>query len=274
MIRVLILGGTSEALELTAKLSMIPDVEVILSLAGRTRQPVVPAAGEVRIGGFGGLSGLIHYLQNRHINVLIDATHPFAAIISWIAAAAAIATNIPHLMVIRPAWVKTPEDQWIEVENVESAVQAIPVMAQRVFLSIGRQELTPFVSVPEVWFLMRSIDPPDLEIPNGELLLERGPFSLQQERQLLREYRIDAIISKNSGGDATYAKIMAARDLRIPVVMVQRPAIPIGELVMDVDSAVKWFLETFSLPSSPRRQRESEASVKTGGEVSVFEQEV
>jgi precorrin-6A/cobalt-precorrin-6A reductase len=244
VIRVLILGGTSEALELTAKLSNISGIELITSLAGRTRQPVTPAAGAVRIGRFGGLSGLVHYLQDRHINVLIDATHPFAAKISWIAAAAAIATNIPHLMVIRPAWVKTPEDQWIEVESVESAAQAIPAIAQRVFLSIGRQELTSFVSVSEVWFLMRSIDPPDLEIPNGKLLLERGPFSLQHERQLLQDYRIDAIVSKNSGGDATYAKIIAARELRIPVVMVQRPAMPIGETVTDVDSAVEWFAET------------------------------
>jgi precorrin-6A/cobalt-precorrin-6A reductase len=241
MIRVLILGGTNEASELTAKLSMIPEVEVIMSLAGRTSQPVTPATGEVRMGGFGGQSGLVKYLQDRHINVLIDATHPFAAQISWAAAEAAIATNIPHLMVIRPAWLKTPEDRWIEVENVASAAQAIPAIAQRVFLSIGRQELTPFVNVPKIWFLMRSIDPPDIEIPNGKLLLDRGPFSLQQERQLLREYEIDAIVSKNSGGDATYAKIIAARELGIPVVMIQRPAMPIAEKVTDVDRAVAWF---------------------------------
>jgi precorrin-6A/cobalt-precorrin-6A reductase len=144
-------------------------------------------------------------------------------------------------MVIRPAWLKTPEDRWIEVENVASAAQAIPAIAQRVFLSIGRQELTPFVNVPKVWFLMRSIDPPDLEIPKGKLLLDRGPFSLQQERQLLQEYQIDAIVSKNSGGDATSAKIIAAREFGIPVVMVQRPAIPLGEQVTDADSAVVWF---------------------------------
>jgi precorrin-6A/cobalt-precorrin-6A reductase len=243
MIRVLILGGTGEASELTAKLSVIPEVEVIVSLAGRTSQPVTPTTGEVRMGGFGGQSGLVKYLQDRHINVLIDATHPFAAQISWTAAEVAIATNIPHLMVIRPAWIKTPEDEWIEVENVASAAQAIPTIAQRVFLSIGRQELTPFVNVPQVWFLMRSIDPPDIEIPNGKLLLDRGPFSLQQERQLLQEYQIDAIVSKNSGGDATYAKIIAARELGIPVVMVQRPAMPIAEKVTDVDRAVEWFKE-------------------------------
>jgi precorrin-6A/cobalt-precorrin-6A reductase len=243
MIKVLILGGTSEALELTAKLSVIPEVEAIVSLAGRTRQPVKPSSGEIRIGGFGGQAGLIEYLQSQHINVLIDATHPFAAQISWTAAEAAIAANILHLMVIRPAWIETPEDQWIEVENVASAVQAIPAIAQRVFLSIGRQELTPFVKVPKVWFLMRSIDPPDLEIPNGKLLLDRGPFSLQQERQLLQEYQIDAIVSKNSGGNATYAKIIAARELEIPVVMVQRPAMPIAEKVTDVDRAVAWFTE-------------------------------
>jgi precorrin-6A/cobalt-precorrin-6A reductase len=241
MIRILILGGTIEASDLTEKLSVIPKVEAIVSLAGRTRQSVKPSSGEIRIGGFGGQAGLIEYLQSQHINVLIDATHPFAAQISWNAAEAAIATNIPHLMVIRPAWVKTPEDRWIEVENVVSAAQTIPAIAQRVFLSIGRQDLTPFVNVPEVWFLMRSIDPPDIEIPNGKLLLDRGPFSLQQERQLLREYQIDAIVSKNSGGDATYAKIIAAREFGIPVVMVQRPALPIAEKVTDVDRAVAWF---------------------------------
>jgi precorrin-6A/cobalt-precorrin-6A reductase len=241
MIRVLLLGGTSEASDLTAKLSVIPEVEAIVSLAGRTRQSVKPSSGEIRIGGFGGQAGLIEYLQSQHINVLIDATHPFAAQISWNAEEAAIATNIPHLMVIRPAWVKTPKDRWIEVESVASAAQTIPAIAQRVFLSIGRQELTPFVKVPKVWFLMRSIDPPDLEIPNGKLLLDRGPFSLQQERQLLQEYQIDAIVSKNSGGDATSAKIIAAREFGIPVVMVQRPAIPLGEQVTNADSAVVWF---------------------------------
>jgi precorrin-6A/cobalt-precorrin-6A reductase len=240
MIRILILGGTIEASDLTAKLSVIPKVEAIVSFAGRTRQPVKPSSGEIRIGGFGGQAGLIEYLQSQHINVLIDATHPFAAQISWNAAEAAIATNIPHLMVIRPAWIKTPEDEWIEVENVASAAQAIPEIAQRVFLSIGRQDLTPFVNVPEVWFLMRSIDPPDLEIPKGKLLLDRGPFSLQQERQLLQEYQIDAIVSKNSGGNATYAKIIAAREFGIPVVMVRRPAIPLGEQVTNADSAVIW----------------------------------
>jgi precorrin-6A/cobalt-precorrin-6A reductase len=244
MIRVLILGGTSEALELTAKLSIISGIEVITSLAGRTRQPVTPPTGEVRIGGFGGRSGLIQYLQDRHINVLIDATHPFAAQISWNAAEAAIVTNIPHLMLIRPAWIETPKDHWIAVESIASASQAIPAIAQRVFLSIGRQELTPFVNVSKVWFLMRSIDPPDVEIPNGKLLLERGPFSLERERQLLREYQIDAIVSKNSGGDATYAKIIAARELGIPVVMVQRPAMLIAEKVTDADRAVAWFTKT------------------------------
>ncbi len=244
MARVLILGGTGDAAELAAKVSVIPGVEVITSLAGRTRQPSAPL-GTVRVGGFGGSTGLAAYLCEQNIDLLIDATHPFAAQISWNAATAAAEVGIPHLMLVRPAWEKVAGDNWIEVESVEAAAKAIPATAKRVFLTIGRQQLAPFATLAETWFLMRSIDPPapDTATPNGKLLLDRGPFSLEQERQLLREYQINAIVSKNSGGDATYAKIIAARELGIPVVMVHRLAMPLGEQVADVDSAVAWLAE-------------------------------
>jgi precorrin-6A/cobalt-precorrin-6A reductase len=137
------------------------------------------------------------------------------------------------------------EDCWIDVDTIKAAVSAIPTHARRVFLTIGRQQLAPFAVLSQVWFLMRSIDPPDanLTIPNGQVLLERGPFSLAQERQLLQDYQIDVLVSKNSGGKATYAKIIAARELQIPVVMVQRPEMPAGETVADGEGAIAWLLQ-------------------------------
>ncbi len=243
MARVLILGGTGDAAELAAIVSVIPDIEVITSLAGRTLQPSAPL-GRVRVGGFGGSTGLAAYLCEQRIDLLIDVTHPFAAQISWNAAIAATEVGIPHLMLVRPAWTKVAGDDWIEVESVEAAAKAIPVTAKRVFLTIGRQQLAPFAFLTEIWFLMRSIDPPapDAATPNGKLLLDRGPFSLEQERQLLQYYQIDAIVSKNSGGDATYAKIIAARELGVKVVMVKRPPLPPGEQVADIDGALAWLM--------------------------------
>jgi len=243
MRRVLILGGTGDAAELAAKVSMIPGVKVITSLAGRTRQPSTPI-GQVRVGGFGGGTGLAAYLREERINLLIDATHPFAVQMSWNAATAAVEVGIPYLMLVRPAWAKVAGDNWIEVESVEAAVKAIPVTAKRVFLSIGRQQLAPFAALTDTWFLMRSIDPPDGAIPHGQLLLDRGPFSLASERKLLRDYQIDALVSKNSGGDATYPKIIAARELGIPILMVQRQVLPPGEQVADVESAVVWLSQS------------------------------
>jgi precorrin-6A/cobalt-precorrin-6A reductase len=196
----------------------------------------------VRVGGFGGADGLAAYLREHGIDVLIDATHPFAAQMTWNAAAAATTIDIPHLMLVRPEWKKITGDRWLEVESVEAAAQAIPMAAKRIFLTIGRQQLAPFASLSDRWFLMRSIDPPasDAPLPPGELLLDRGPFTLESERELLKKYEIEAIVSKNSGGDATYAKIIAARELELSIVMVQRPVMPVGERVSDVASAVEW----------------------------------
>jgi precorrin-6A/cobalt-precorrin-6A reductase len=245
MVRVLILGGTGDAAQLAAKLSAFPDLEVISSLAGRTLHPTLPT-GLFRSGGFGGAEGLMAYLQDQDIKALIDATHPFAAQMSWNAAAATAKTGVPYLRLERPAWTKERGDRWIEVETVEAAVEAIPAEAKRVFLTIGRQQLAPFASLTHLWFLMRAIDPPgaQLPLPQGELLLDRGPFSLEQERQLLQDYRIDAVVSKNSGGTATYPKLIAARELNLTVVMVQRPAMPSGETVANGEGAIAWLFQT------------------------------
>ncbi len=241
MKRLLILGGTGDAVELAAIATMIPGLETITALAGRTSTPGT-VAGNVRIGGFGGATGLSEYLQANHIDLTIDATHPFAAKISTNAAQAAKTVGIPHLLLIRPAWERMPLDNWIEVDSIPAAVTAIPAIVKRIFVTIGRQQLAPFVSLTDRWCLMRSIDPPDPEIvlPPGKLLLDRGPFSLESERQLLQDYQIQAIVSKNSGGDATYAKIIAARELNLPVIMVKRPIVPECDRVGDITSAIEW----------------------------------
>ncbi|AFY91557.1 cobalt-precorrin-6A reductase [Chamaesiphon minutus] len=249
MKRLVIVGGTGDALQLAKRAILLqrgfandlPGLEVITTLAGRTREPN-SISGSVRIGGFGGEAGLIDYLQTEKIDLIIDATHPFAAQISWHVANAATEVGMPRLMLVRPAWTRSPEDNWIEVESIEAAIAAIPASAERIFVTIGRQQLAPFANLTDRWCLMRSIDPPDpsIPLPPGKLLLDRGPFNLEAERQLFKEYQIQAIVSKNSGGDATYAKIIAARELSLPVVMVQRPIVPDGELVADVAGAIEW----------------------------------
>jgi precorrin-6A/cobalt-precorrin-6A reductase len=250
MKRLLILGGTGDAVQLAARAIDLPGLEVVTTLAGRTNNPQA-VLGTVRIGGFGGEAGLVAYLQTEKIDFIIDATHPFAAQISWHVAGAATKVGIPRLLLVRPAWVRSIEDIWIEVERIEAAVQAIPASAERIFVTIGRQQLAPFAVLTDKWCLMRSIDPPDpsIPLPPGKLLLDRGPFSLEGERQLLREYQIQAIVSKNSGGDATYAKIIAARELGLPVVMVQRPIVPEGERVADVAGAVEWLIDRLEINS-------------------------
>ncbi len=264
MKRLLILGGTGDAVKLASQAILLrrgycwgkrsatandlPGLAVITSLAGRTSTPKA-LMGAVRVGGFGGEAGLIAYLQAEKIDLLIDATHPFAAQMSWHAAGAATKVGIPRLMLIRAEWTRLPADDWIEVESIEAAVTAIPATVERIFLTIGRQQLAPFASLTDKWCLMRSIDPPDRSIllPPGKLLLDRGPFSLEQELQLLRDYRIQAIVSKNSGGEATYAKIIAARELGLPVIMVQRSIVPDGDRVGDVLGAMKWLEDRVSI---------------------------
>ncbi|AFY45609.1 cobalt-precorrin-6A reductase [Nostoc sp. PCC 7107] len=241
--RVLILGGTGEAAELGVRIANINGIEAIASLAGRTREPSIPS-GNVRIGGFGGVEGLVEYLRQMKIDILIDATHPFANQISYNAAAAANKIKILRLMLIRPAWEKMTGDRWIEVDSNSAAADILKNQAKRVFLTVGRQELSTFAHLQHIWFLMRMIDPPgkDALVPPGMILCDRGPFVLENERKILIQHNIDTIVSKNSGGDATYAKIMAARERDLQVVMVKRPKVPAGEQVADVDSAVAWLL--------------------------------
>ncbi|MFQ5775635.1 MAG: cobalt-precorrin-6A reductase [Kiloniellaceae bacterium] len=239
--RILILGGTGEAAALAMRLARHPDLAVITSLAGRTRAP--PALpGEVRRGGFGGPAGLARFLRERAIELVVDATHPFAAAISDNAAEACRAAGVPRLMLARPAWRPQPNDRWIRVADPEAAAAALPELGRRVFLSTGRRDLEAFSALPGIWFLVRLIDEPDSPLPLDDytLVLGRGPFPTEQEIALMQEHGIAVLVSKNSGGLATYGKIEAARRLGLPVVMIERPDLPESERVRSVDEAAAW----------------------------------
>lgn len=221
--RVLILGGTGEGTQLAARLSERVDLTVISSLAGRVSEPKLPK-GLVRVGGFGGRDALASYLLKEKIKVVIDATHPFATRISQNAEVACSRTGLPLIALVRPPWKKVDGDQWHEVANFESAAKFLDAKMGRVFLSIGRQELGSFSECNDARFLIRAIEEPTERLPpHHRVLLQRGPFELRDELQLLRDHSIDYVVSKNSGGSATYTKIEAARFLNLPVVMISRP---------------------------------------------------
>ena len=247
--RLLILGGTAEgrALAEAAEARFGPELTVISALAGRTRAPLLPA-GEVRIGGFGGAEGLATYLRDEGIGLLIDATHPFATQISAQACEAAALAGTQRLALVRPPWRPAPGDRWIEVDTVEDAAAAIPDLAERVFLTVGLRSLQPFSGRPNCWFLVRLVDKPAEPIPlvQYRLICARGPFAEDDERALLAEHGIDCVVTRASGGDATAAKLAAARALGLPVVMVRRPPPPPGDHAASVEDALAWIEERLS----------------------------
>lgn len=241
--RILILGGTSEASQLAARLQD-KHLSVISSLAGRVSQPSMPL-GIVRIGGFGGADGLATYLNEEAIQVVIDATHPFASRISCNAEIACKAVNVPLISFERPPWTPHEDDHWLHVPDMRSAARLADNNYTRIFLSIGRQELGAFSDCRRAWFLVRAIDQPEDTLPaKSKLILQRGPFHLDAERKLLRDEVIDVIVSKNSGGPATYSKIEAARELNIPIIMVDRPQKHLAPTLQSLDE-VLLTLETF-----------------------------
>jgi precorrin-6A/cobalt-precorrin-6A reductase len=224
-LRILILGGTSEARQLAERLADDPNVAPILSLAGRTRNPTLPAIAH-RIGGFGGIAGLIAYLKKESIDCVVDATHPFAEQMSAHAEAACRACAIPLALFTRPPWVQREGDRWQEIDDVEAAVDALGEKSRRVFLTVGRLQLPAFEAAPHHFYLIRSIDAPEPapRLPHHQIVLARGPFALDEERHLLGQEKIEIIVTKNSGGEATYAKIEAARTLGLPVILIRQPA--------------------------------------------------
>lgn len=239
--RVLILGGTTEARRLAERLAARTDVDIVSSLAGRVASAVMPQ-GRVRVGGFGGATGLSSWIEAHRIRAVIDATHPFAATISWNAATAAASSHVPLLALARAPWAPGEGDLWHEAASLEDAAVMLPELGRRHFLTIGRQGVSWFAEVKDAWFLVRCVDPPEQPMPRRmELLLDRGPYSLDAEIALMRGHRIDTVVTKNSGGASTGAKLTAARQLGLAVVMVRRPAAPSGVTeVTDIEDALGW----------------------------------
>jgi precorrin-6A/cobalt-precorrin-6A reductase len=239
--RILILGGTGEASALVRALAGRQDMSVVRSLAGRTAAPKAEPV-PTRIGGFGGSEGLATYLHSEGIHRLVDATHPFAEVISRNAARAAALAGVPLLAIRRPAWSREPGDLWTEVETMEEAVSALGALPRRVFLTIGRQEAGAFASAPHHAYLVRTVEPLGeiLPVPHLTTLESRGPFDAAAEAALMRENGTEVVVSKNSGGAATYGKIAAARRLAIPVIMVRRPEKPDVPSVPDAAGALRW----------------------------------
>jgi len=220
--RILILGGTREARELAGYLEEDARYHVITSLAGRTAAPN-EVTGEIRSGGFGGVEGLMEFTRKKRIALIVDATHPFAVQISANAADAGARTGIPCLRLERAPWAERKGDNWTHMTDIKAAARAIPQGA-RALVTVGRQEVAPFFARRDIRVLARMIEPPEFDVPdNAEVLLARPPFSLKRERALLEAKRIEVLVSKNSGGDATYTKIEAARALGLPVIMIARP---------------------------------------------------
>jgi precorrin-6A/cobalt-precorrin-6A reductase len=235
--RILLLGGTSEARALAAQLHL--DNEVVSSLAGRVPDPALPV-GQVRIGGFGGPDGLRDWLREAEVDAVVDATHPFAATITANAAAACRAVGLPHLVLVRPAW--DPGDAVAVCSDAEAAKVVAEKRFLRVFLTTGRSGALAFKGL-DAWFLIRAVTPPDTDdLPaRHEVLLSRGPYHYENELAVMREHRIDALVTKNSGGAMTRPKLDAAATLNIPVVMVDRPPLPDGvATVATVEDAAAW----------------------------------
>ncbi|TGB14822.1 cobalt-precorrin-6A reductase [Streptomyces sp. MZ04] len=227
---VLVLGGTTEARALAARLATRPDVRVTTSLAGRVARPAA-LEGDVRVGGFGGVDGLAAWLREHRVDAVVDATHPFAATISEHAVRAAAATGVPAVLLRRPGWRPAPGDRWHDAGSLAEAAALLPSLGRRIFLTTGRLGLAAFAEpfLAELHFLVRSVEPPEPPLPHHtEILLDRGPYTVEGETALLCEHRIDVLVTKDSGGAATAAKLTAARALSVPVLIVRRPPAPDG----------------------------------------------
>ncbi|WEO94068.1 cobalt-precorrin-6A reductase [Streptomyces sp. FXJ1.172] len=235
---VLLLGGTTEARRLAADLAARPGIRVTTSLAGRVARPGA-VAGELRTGGFGGADGLADWLRAHRVTALVDATHPFAESITANAARAAAVTGVPLVVLRRPGWRPDPGDRWYCVPSVRAAAGTLPRLGRRVFLSTGRLGLAAFAHLTDLHFVVRSVDPPGPPLPpQTELVLARGPFTVAGETELLRTHRIEVLVTKDSGGEATAAKLTAARELALPVVVVRRPALPRGVTAVPDEAGV------------------------------------
>ena len=238
--RALILGGTGDANQLADRF-VRGKIDAIYSYAGRTQIPLDHSL-PTRIGGFGGVEGLADFVRTERITQVIDATHPFAAEMSRHAVEACAETRIPLLALERAPWLRSAGDKWIEEPDIDAAVAALPTQRSRVFLAIGRQHLAPFGAKPQHAYTLRFVDAPDgaLPLPNAEVIVSRGPFTLEGDRQLMRSRGIEFLVARNSGGGGARAKIDAARELALPVIMIARPALPERPRVESVDEVLAW----------------------------------
>lgn len=239
--RLLILGGTTEASSLVRRIAGRRDLDPVLSFAGRTRSPVPPPIPS-RIGGFGGIAGLQAYLTEHRTDAVIDATHPFAAQISRNAAAACRSLKLPLAVLTRPAWQRQEGDRWTSAADMEAAVRTLGERPRTVFLTVGGLQLAAFACAPQHRYIVRTIDPPGAinSLPAHRLILARGPFSLEQEIALMRAENVDVVLTKNSGGAATGAKIAAARALGIEVIIVERPRPEAVPTFDTIDGILAW----------------------------------
>jgi len=236
--RVLLLGGTTEARELAELLAADPTIEVTTALAGRTATPHHPP-GDLRIGGFGGPDGLAAWLAGNSVHAVIDATHPYATAITQNAVTATRRTGHPLLLLRRPPWLPRPGDHWHRAATLDDVVVRLPNLGRRVFLTTGRTDLTVPEALPDLWFLLRSVDPPTAPPPNVTAIQGRGPFTAADELALLRRHRIDVLVTRDSGGPRT--KLDAARAHDIPVLLLRRPAPPAGiPVAWTVHEAAAW----------------------------------
>jgi len=239
MQRVLLLGGTTEA-SLLARALAAARIDAVFSYAGRTANPV-PQPLPQRVGGFGGIHGLITYLADHKITHVIDATHPFAAQMSHHAAAACVTLALPLAALERPAWQPQQGDKWTVVQSVEEAVNHLPLAPSRIFLAIGRQALSLFAAAPHHHYLLRLVDPPAAPIfPRSTIIIARGPFEPENDLALLRDHRINLVVTKNGGGSGADAKLTAARALGVPVLMVNRPNPPPRLAFATVAGVLHW----------------------------------
>lgn len=243
--RILILGGTTEAAQLARAVERRRGLKVITSLAGRTREPA-PLPGATRSGGFGGIEGLIRFIREEKIDVVIDATHPYAEQISRHAVVASRSTGVPLVRLERPPWPRQPGDRWALVDSVAEAARVLPDYGRRAFLTVGGKELQAFANMERMWFLVRLVEPPTEPLPllHCQVVIGRGPFTAEDDRKLLQQHRIDMIVAKNSGGDATYGKIAAARALGLPVILVRRPVppfdLPAAAIFTSPEDVIAW----------------------------------
>ena len=234
------MGGSTEASQLARALADA-HVNAIFSYAGRTESPVAQPL-PTRVGGFGGVAGLQAWLRDQHITHVVDATHPFATQMSHNAIAACAAGGLPLLALERPPWAAQAGDQWLCVPDIAGAVAALPDSPARVFLAIGRQQLAPFARCPQHHYLLRLVDLPTdaLPLPHAEVVVARGPFSVQGDRALMTQHGITHVVAKNAGGTGAAAKLVVARAMGLPVILIDRPVVPARATAVSVDQVMAW----------------------------------